>query len=466
MLRSERQESVEILRGLAAFSVLWFHLTNGGTASFLPSGTLLKASGAYGYLGVQLFFVISGFIIPYSLSLRRYQVVIDGLGFLCRRIVRIEPAYLVSAVFVVVLQQVASAFTGSHAAMPASGLGLASSLALHFAYLAPWFNVPWLSAVYWSLAIEFQYYIAMLVFSPLLLSARRINVYTFLLATAAFPLAVHDGRHSYQLTRWADTLFPFLPLFGLGFVRFLAFRRLLNLVELSSWAVIFFGLSWFVLDHRQAFAAAFAFAFLFLPLSKPVPVLSFLGTISYSLFLIHGPIGDRVINLAVRLTPTIIVQLVAIPLAIVASIFAAYCFWRVIEKPSANLSKSIGSIRGHLTYTPATSVAEPVVEARMAASVDRGRPAWPALWTKPDFLWWEKEQVDPYPGGKHAFSVQSALSMSKSHEFRTIQLTLIRLMFYCAKEMLKSGEQTMPIYGYARVSTDGQTLAAQEAALH
>jgi DNA invertase Pin-like site-specific DNA recombinase len=39
-------------------------------------------------------------------------------------------------------------------------------------------------------------------------------------------------------------------------------------------------------------------------------------------------------------------------------------------------------------------------------------------------------------------------------------------MFYCAKDMVESGEQTIAIYGYARVSTDGQTLAAQEAALH
>lgn len=93
--RVERQESVEILRGVAAFSVMWFHLTN-GNSQFLPSGGLLKLSGAYGYLGVQLFFVISGFIIPYSLSIRNYQVKTDGLGFLVRRIVRIEPAYLVA----------------------------------------------------------------------------------------------------------------------------------------------------------------------------------------------------------------------------------------------------------------------------------------------------------------------------------------------------------------------------------
>jgi hypothetical protein len=56
--------------------------------------------------------------------------------------------------------------------------------------------------------------------------------------------------------------------------------------------------------------------------------------------------------------------------------------------------------------------------------------------------------------------------LNEIHELRTIRLTLIRLMFCCAKDMIKIGEQTMTIYGYARVSTDGQTLAAQEAALH
>jgi len=343
MAESERQESVEILRGIAAFSVMWFHLTN-GNPSFLLSDSLLKASGAYGYLGVQLFFVISGFIIPFSLSLRSYQFTTDGLGFLGRRIARIEPAYLVSAVLMVLLQ-LASAFTpGSHATMPTSRL--AFSLVLHFAYLAPWFDVRWLSPVYWSLAIEFQYYIAMLFFASLLLSRRRSNVYIFLVTTAALSLIFHDKR----------TLFPYLPLFGFGFVRFLAFRQLLHLAELSIWAIIFFGLSWFVLDHRQALAAAFAFGFLFLPLNRPVPILSFLGAISYSLYLIHVPIGGRVINFAIRLPDTLI--FVAAPIAAVVSNLAAYCFWWLIEKPSAKLSKSIGSKRGRLTYSAATSVAQ------------------------------------------------------------------------------------------------------------
>jgi DNA invertase Pin-like site-specific DNA recombinase len=44
-------------------------------------------------------------------------------------------------------------------------------------------------------------------------------------------------------------------------------------------------------------------------------------------------------------------------------------------------------------------------------------------------------------------------------------LTLKNLTIFCAKDMHKS-EAVMAVYGYARVSTDGQTLAAQDAALH
>jgi DNA invertase Pin-like site-specific DNA recombinase len=44
-------------------------------------------------------------------------------------------------------------------------------------------------------------------------------------------------------------------------------------------------------------------------------------------------------------------------------------------------------------------------------------------------------------------------------------LALNPRMFYPAKVRLKSGEQIMTVYGYARVSTDGQTLAVQDAQL-
>ena len=58
-----------------------------------------------------------------------------------------------------------------------------------------------------SSAIEFQYYVAMLFFAPLLLSRRRASVYVFLLVTLVLALTIKDER----------LLFRYLPRFGLGF---------------------------------------------------------------------------------------------------------------------------------------------------------------------------------------------------------------------------------------------------------
>ena len=55
---------LDSLRGLAALAVCLFHFA--GRDDFLP-GTYLQAASRQGYLGVVAFFVISGFVIPWSL---------------------------------------------------------------------------------------------------------------------------------------------------------------------------------------------------------------------------------------------------------------------------------------------------------------------------------------------------------------------------------------------------------------
>jgi hypothetical protein len=65
-----RIDSVHTLRGIAALSVVWFHLTNGNAA--FPPNSGLKTSGSKGWLGVEVFFVLSGFIIPFALHRSDY----------------------------------------------------------------------------------------------------------------------------------------------------------------------------------------------------------------------------------------------------------------------------------------------------------------------------------------------------------------------------------------------------------
>src|SRR5215467_12962304 len=72
--RSEggRLPTLDALRGLASLAVMWFHFTKHAMPE-IGDGAL-RLTGKYGWLGVQVFFVISGFVIPYSLQRANYSI--------------------------------------------------------------------------------------------------------------------------------------------------------------------------------------------------------------------------------------------------------------------------------------------------------------------------------------------------------------------------------------------------------
>src|SRR4051812_47773396 len=88
------------MRGLASFAVCWYHVTH-GNAAFLSPG-VLKSSGSYGWLGVEVFFVISGFVIPYALQGSKYRIRDCGT-FLLKRVVRLDPPYFATICVILVL---------------------------------------------------------------------------------------------------------------------------------------------------------------------------------------------------------------------------------------------------------------------------------------------------------------------------------------------------------------------------
>src|ERR1700761_6863297 len=99
----KRLPTLDALRGLAALSVMWFHFTK----HMIPSiGTgVVYTSGRYGWLGVEVFFVISGFVIPYAMHRAGYTISCYG-KFLLKRITRLDPPYLLSIVFIIAYQYV------------------------------------------------------------------------------------------------------------------------------------------------------------------------------------------------------------------------------------------------------------------------------------------------------------------------------------------------------------------------
>ena len=79
------------LRGVAILLVIFSHLHFPASAGPLPKHVQARA----GYLGVQVFFVLSGFLIT-TLMLREVGRTgrLSLRGFYLRRVLRIVPAYL------------------------------------------------------------------------------------------------------------------------------------------------------------------------------------------------------------------------------------------------------------------------------------------------------------------------------------------------------------------------------------
>jgi peptidoglycan/LPS O-acetylase OafA/YrhL len=157
-----RLSSLDCLRGIAAVLVMWFHFAYANNN--LTHSPLLKASGKYGHLGVEIFFVISGFILPYSLYKANFSVKKHWKNFLAKRFFRIEPPYLAALLLTLTINIFVPLITGKN---QVPNYSLAQILS-HIDYLTAILDYEWVNLVFWTLAIEFQFYLLLILIYPLL----------------------------------------------------------------------------------------------------------------------------------------------------------------------------------------------------------------------------------------------------------------------------------------------------------
>jgi len=320
---ARRLGTIDALRGVAAFSVAWYHFTQG--SKMLNDGWL-KASGRYGWLGVEMFFVISGFIIPYSLYRANYRSRNFGL-FLVKRIARLDPPYFADIILVILLSYLvtfAPGFRGEHPHYTWS------QLACHVGYINSIVGKDWVNPVFWSLGIEFQYYLTIGLVFPVLIVPRKLARFGFLAALLASSL----------LVRRTGLVFEWWPLFVAGILIFQSKIGLISTRLLLAGLALTAAVCWRVNGHGIAvlvIATALIIRFLQLPSSR----LTDLGLISYSLYLLHVPIGGKILNLGSRFVHTFPAQVFALVVAVMASVGAAVLFYQLIELPSQRLSSSL-----------------------------------------------------------------------------------------------------------------------------
>jgi peptidoglycan/LPS O-acetylase OafA/YrhL len=162
-----RVPMLDLLRLLAVLGVVLFHYgflgpaAHGGSLVALPE---LSSFARYGFLGVPVFFVISGFVISYSAEGRAPS------DFVIARIARIYPGFLfcMTLTFLTVLAMGAPYFQTSFAQWTAN---------LFIA--APHLHQPYMDSAYWSLVVEIIFYAWVAVLMAMGLFSRRIKTVVF-----------------------------------------------------------------------------------------------------------------------------------------------------------------------------------------------------------------------------------------------------------------------------------------------
>lgn len=314
---------IDALRGLAAAAVMVYHFGTGALQPLLARalpGPLVRAF-SQGWLGVHVFFVLSGFVIAYAIG--RHAVTPKAAAlFALRRQVRLDPPYWASLALSCAVPWM---LHWQHPQRP-PGPGL-HDVGLHVLYLQELMHVRPIQPVYWTLCIEVQFY---LVFVLSLAALRRAPqaVVPWLLAASGL-WGLQQTVHWHFLGGW---FIPFWHLFALGAATWWCLDG-----RFPAWAVVAWSAWEFAqgrMHHRlePQVGALVALSILAAGRAQKLDAwlsyrpLVFLGKVSYGVYLLHPFVGAQVRwHLGPALDPT--TPWGAVRLFVTASACAIFAAW-------------------------------------------------------------------------------------------------------------------------------------------
>lgn len=338
---ASRFPALDGLRGLAVLMVVYDHLfavagERMAGHAFTPvpwvrewiSGPLGIIQD-FGWFGVCLFFLISGFVITHSArreSLRTFAV---------RRLFRIGPP-LVVAVMVVLALDLA---TGVRRPWADYMFGLT---------LAGYFTVPQIVVlgVAWTLVIEVVFYALMATVSPLFKLAHPAWGTAF--ATAVPLVVIVHARDLGDAFFLLAASVAYLPILLMGSALYLketatAPDWTVALLLVANLAIFMLGLrsihtAFLPLSNSYLLTLVYASALFTLSVDRSASrPLGWVGDISYSLYLLHGTLGFFFVQHALawgagRAAPW---------LATAASLAVSYVMYRTVERPAIEFGKRL-----------------------------------------------------------------------------------------------------------------------------
>lgn len=305
-----RLKELDVLRGFAALNVVLFHYTTKFRQNFghdYPA----KYDWDYGKYGVQLFFMISGFVIFLSLK-RKMQV----STFARKRFMRLYPTYWICLCLTFVIVWMA--------ADPKIETQSFQVFLFNLTMIQGMFNVESIDGAYWSLIPELLFYVFMAVLCQFRLLSRMRAVAVVWLGLMVLNILYPLPFGAYLMNLQ----------YGMFFLAGILFYRIM--IERGDWHEhLLIGVC-LMAAVMQNPSVTWLYMFLFLlfyllvygKLSPFVrqPFL-FLGYISYPLYLLHQYIGF-VLMRKLNIPDEIVVILIAV----ICMVAMAWLVTRLVEK--------------------------------------------------------------------------------------------------------------------------------------
>lgn len=359
---ADRIEFANSLRGVAATSVVVAHLVEAfwvgqGLVTFLtgmPGLTFdppwfARLAGAspvnFASFGVGLFFVISGFVIPFSLA--RY----DARAFLVGRLLRIYPTYWIGFSVTVAAVLVGNLLDGG-----AAPFNAVQALLHYFPPLRALLYSKPIDGIIWTLEIEMFFYLICAVAArgigrgrlwvgliPFGLFAAWAPLYAFVVNTPAGWEKV-AGR-----LEFAGVYLPFLIFMFIGVALNFRQRGLIGRGGAAAWisaCVVLFVGAWatkYIPGWRPLLAHAidpvgyltalglFLAAMAGQRYFRAHPAMRFMADVSYPLYVVHGVAGYALLHILVARR---VEANAALAITLVAVFGAAWLIHRFVETPT------------------------------------------------------------------------------------------------------------------------------------
>ncbi len=306
------------------------------TAEILGFG---MASFSYGALGVALFFLVSGFVIPLSLT-KLTKKKFGILAFAISRIIRIWPVYIVGFSISLIFR-----WFSFHNSSISDGYTMLDVLS-HITLFRDWIGGIPLDGVAWTLEIEIKFYLISTIFAYATVNGKQyITLFSIFMAFIGYYLK-NNPESYFVLPIGVLNCFQFIVFMTIGTNLFLLYSGVISRNKASIW--ILASLLSFIYvtpsENKVGYVIAFL-VFLSCYIGRDSftggAITSFFAKISYPMYVTHALFGYVTMWYMISIG---INQYIALIIQVAITIYLSYLIHKYVEVKSQQIGKRASEI--------------------------------------------------------------------------------------------------------------------------